>query len=134
MLDDPEMSYESLCGRISEINPEANITPQSLEERINKQETVDYIKTVLEDAINEKIHSFDSLGPELLNIFSNVDLRDSTIISLNEKLADQFKGSGGNASSSAIKIDFVYNLKDKQVKKITLHEGNQPDQSLATDR
>ena len=51
MLENPELSYEAMCGRIEELNPDAVLSPQSLEERINKEETVDYIKLVLEDAI-----------------------------------------------------------------------------------
>lgn len=131
MLENPEMSYEAMCGRIEELNPDAVLSPQSLEERINKQETVEYIKTVLEDAINERLDFLMQESHSLFTRFSDVEIQDSTIITLNEKLSDKFKGSGGNASTSSIKIDFVYSLKYCKVLKLSLHEGTYPDQSIA---
>ena len=131
MLENPELSYEAMCGRIEELNPDAVLSPQSLEERINKEETVEYIKLVLEDAINERLSFFMQECHSLFTQFSDVEIQDSTIITLNEKLADKFKGSGGNASTSSIKIDFVYSLKYCKVIKLTLHEGTYPDQSIA---
>lgn len=131
MLENPEMSYEAMCGRIEELNPDVSLTPQSLEERINKKETVEYIKKVLEEAINERLAFFVQESHSLFNLFTDVEIQDSTIITLNEKLADKFKGSGGNASPSSLKVDFVYSLKYCKVVKISLHEGNYPDQSIA---
>ena len=131
MLDTPEMSYEAMCGRIEELNPDVSLTPQSLEERINKEETVEYIKKVLEDAINERITFFMQESHSLFSLFSDVEIQDSTIITLNEKLADKFKGYGGNSSTSSIKVDFVYSLKYCKVVKLSLHEGVFPDQSIA---
>lgn len=118
MADDSEMSYEAMCDAISEINPSASLTPQSLEERINKPETVTYVKTLLEEAVNEKLSVMKSYASEVFNMFSEVDVRDSTTISLNQKLADQFKGSGGCASASAVKADAVYDLKNLRLKKL----------------
>ena len=131
MLESPEMSYEAMCGRIEELNSDASLTPQSLEERINKEETVEYIKKVLEDAINERLGFFMQESNNLFSLFTDVEIQDSTIITLNEKLADKFRGSGGNASTSSIKIDFVYSLKYCKVIKLSLHEGTYPDQSTA---
>lgn len=123
MLDDPEMSYEAMCDAIAQINPVANLKPQSLEERINKQETVNYVKSILEEAISKKISYIKELPYPLFNMFSSVDIRDSTTISLNQKLAGSFKGSGGNASPSAVKVDVVYNIKDCQLKKLVSMKG-----------
>ena len=131
MLENPEMSYEEMCGRIEELNPNASLTPQSLEERINKKETVEYIKKILEDTINERLALFMQGSHSLFSLFSDVEIQDSTIITLNEKLADKFKGYGGNASTSSLKVDFVYSLKYCKVIKISLHEGVYPDQSIA---
>ena len=105
MLENPEMSYEEMCGRIEELNPNASLTPQSLEERINKKETVEYIKKILEDTINERLALFMQGSHSLFSLFSDVEIQDSTIITLNEKLADKFKGYGGNASTSSLKVD-----------------------------
>lgn len=123
MLDTPEMSYDAMCDAISKINPEANIRPQSLEERINKQETVNYIKSTFEQAINKKISSIKNFPSDLFHMFTSVDIRDSTTISLNKKLADKFKGSGGNASPSAVKVDVVYDIKKLQLKKLLFMKG-----------
>ena len=123
MLDAPEISYDAMCDAIAQINPAADLKPQSLEERINKQETVNYVKSVLEQAISKKISSIKNFPSKLFNMFVSVDIRDSTTISLNQKLADNFKGSGGNASPSAVKVDVVYNLNDCQLKKLVSMKG-----------
>lgn len=117
-----------MCNRLEEINPDANLTPQSLEERINKKETVEYIKTVFTEAMNQKIADISLNTENLLSSFTDVELQDSTVISLNEKLSDTFPGSGGNASGSALKVDLVYSIKNCKLKKLSICNGTHPDQ------
>ena len=50
---------------------------------------------------------------------------------MNEKLAEAFKGSGGSASKSSVKIDLIFELKNHIIEEISLNKGVVPDQSLA---
>ena len=89
-VNDPYISYEGLCGEIVGLNPDADITPQALEQRINSPECVDYFKTVLEETMEEKISGINLPDPVLLQSFGHVYIEDSTIITVHEKLADEF--------------------------------------------
>ena len=45
IIDNPYVSLDGLCDILTQINPNANITPQGLAERINSDQAVDYLKT-----------------------------------------------------------------------------------------
>ena len=102
-VDDPYISYEGLCGEIAALNPDADITPQALEQRINTPECAAYVKTAFEEAMREKLPEISLSAPELLRPFENVYLEDSAQASVHEKPAGEFKGSGGCASAAAAK-------------------------------
>ncbi|RKZ89530.1 MAG: hypothetical protein DRR19_11475 [Candidatus Parabeggiatoa sp. nov. 1] len=52
---------------------------------------------------------------EELNSFRKILIVDRTWFKLPDELAEVFKGSGGNASELALKIQFCYDLKSEQV-------------------
>ena len=105
------MSLDGLCDILAQINPNANMTPQGLAERINSEQAVDYLKNVLESSIKKNLESIkDNDLIELFASFKRVFLEDSTQCELNKKLADDFKGSGGSASKSSLKINLIYEL------------------------
>jgi len=130
-VTDPYISYEGLCSQIEGLNPAANMTPQALEQRVNSPECVEYLKTVFEESINGKLLPADMPLPKLLDSFENIYLEDSTTVTLHEKLADEFRGSGGSASKAAVKVDCIYELRNQRIAKITLKEGTNPDQNMA---
>ncbi|GBC62560.1 IS4 family transposase [Desulfonema ishimotonii] len=68
---------------------------------------------------------------EPLSPFKRIFLEDSTQCSLNEKLADEFRGSGGSASRSSVKINLIYEFKNHTIQDISISSGNVPDQSSA---
>ena len=43
-------------------------------------------------------------------MFNRIVLEDSTVISLNNKLAFAFRGCGGSARKSALKLNLIYDL------------------------
>jgi hypothetical protein len=71
------------------------------------------------------------ISPSLLSPFGRVFVQDSTIVNLNEKLAGEFRGSGGSASASSLKIDMIYELKQNVIQNIEISGGNVPDQQHA---
>ncbi len=129
-IEDKAISLGGLCDILVQINPEAKITPQALCERINKKESVEYMKKVFELSMRENLESIaKKIHIPAMGSFNRVLIEDSTKVELNEKLADHFKGSGGSASKSALKIDLVYELKTNRIADITFGSGNTPDQN-----
>jgi len=55
-------------------------------------------------------------------------LQDSTQIALNEHLAEEFKGAGGSASKSSVKIDLLYEAVHHILKEVSITKGTYPDQ------
>jgi len=132
MLTHPAISLPGMCDVLREINPEADMSHQALCERINSEGAVDYLCEVLRFAV-EKNLSIDreSISPEALAPFNRVFIEDSTGMTLNEKLAGNFKGSGGSASKAALKIDFILDLKRQTIHRLSMSGGNLPDQARA---
>ncbi len=132
IIENPYVSLDGLCDILSEINPNADMTPQGLAERINSEQAVDYLENVLEYSIEKNLESGkDSDSVELFSSFNRVFLEDSTQCELNKKLADEFKGSGGSASKSALKVNLIYELKQHAIQDIHITDNKEPDQSLA---
>ena len=130
-ITDPYISYDGLCSQIERLNPDASMTPQALEQRVNSPECVEYLKTVFEESITGKLLPKEMPLPDLLDYFENIYIEDSTTVTLHEKLADEFRGSGGSAGKAAIKVDCIYELRNQQIANITLKEGTNPDQNMA---
>ncbi len=132
ILGEEAVSTEGLCDILRQINPKADMTPQSLNERINKKESAAYMKEVFESAFRKNLEPVRSeISPDMLSPFGRVFLEDSTQVRLHEKLADDFKGSGGSAGRSALKIDLIYEVKQDILQKILISGGSINDQSRA---
>lgn len=132
MLTHPGISLPGMCDVLRKINPAADMSPQALCERINSAGAVDYLCEVLRLAVEKNLGiDRESVSPEALASFNRVLIEDSTWMTLNEKLAGDFKGSGGNASKAALKIDFILDLKRQTIHRLSMSGGNLPDQARA---
>ena len=87
------------------------VTPQALSKRINSAGSVKFLKKVLNKllAVQLKMGLKNSFS-ELFEMFNGIYLQDSSQITLNETLSEDFRGQGGGASSSALKLDFIYDI------------------------
>ena len=65
--------------------------------------------------------------------FPRVLLQDSTYLQIHEKMADAFKGSGGNASAAGVKVDYSYDVKSEKAEHIAIRQGADSDQGFAED-
>lgn len=134
ILGEKAISTEGLCDILREISPKAEMTPQALGERLNKKESVEYLKEVFGLAMAENFRSAKSdIPPDSLSSFGRVFTEDSTQITLHEKLAEEFRGSGGSASSSALKIDLIYEIRQNILQNILISDGKVSDQSRADE-
>lgn len=99
ILGEESVSCEGLCDILRQIHPEADMTPQAPNGRLNKKESAEYLKEVFGTAMSENLTSACSdISPSLRSPFGKVFVQDSTIVNLNEKLAGEFRESGGRAS------------------------------------
>ncbi len=85
------------------------------------------MKTMFNTAMNIFRHSCQ-IPLSLMEQFSAVNITDSTGLSLPEALSDDFPGSGGSASKSALKLQLVVDFLTGCFKTITLTDGITPDQ------
>ena len=88
-------------------------------------------QTVLEDRYKPVINNKELKG--LLSHFVNIYVEDSSTISLQEDLKDTYKGSGGDASSSALKIHLTYNVTVNSIKGLKISSANKSDAKFAKD-
>ena len=131
MLEDPAVSLEGLCDVLVDLNPQAQMTPQALHQRLNPY-AVTYLQEVFQWALRQQLEPVcERLPLGALSSFGRVLLEDSTQCRLHEKLAEAFKGSGGSASSSAVKIDLIYDVLHYALLEMHLSDGTAADQGRA---
>jgi hypothetical protein len=125
----PEISYEGLCDQLQEINPQTDVTPQALCEKVNSESTVNYLQSTLQHVLLEHQNNILSNDSDLLSHFNRVLIQDSTQGALHQKLAKHFKGSGGSASKSYFKLDVIYDFKNQIFINFLLNPGIIADQT-----
>jgi len=132
MLDNPAVSLGGRCDLLQQRNPQAVMTPQALQQRLNTPQAVAYRQEGVQLALREQlVPLYAQLPAALLASFGRVFLEDSTQWCLHEKLAEAFKGSGGSASRSTVKIDVMYALLHHQLHDLTVTDGRAADQGHA---
>lgn len=127
------------CDAIAEINPKAEMTVQSLSERINSVECVNFFKTILIESIqqnlqkneNEMLSNLPPMGKSAFYKFASIKALDCTEIALNPLLRESFKGSGGEKNAEAcLKIFTGYNLTLGSFFELSIADRGIPDQIL----
>jgi hypothetical protein len=87
---------------------------------------------VLPRALRENLEPGRAQLPAaLLAPFGRVFLEESTQCCLHEKLAEDLKGSGGSGSTSAVKIDLIYDYTHAVIHELHLTDGTSADQARA---
>jgi hypothetical protein len=88
-----------------------NVTPQALSKRINSASSVKFLKAILKKLIEVQLNiRLKSCFSETFSMFNGIYLQDSSQVTLNEYLSEDFRGQGGGASKSALKLDFIYDI------------------------
>ena len=121
-----------LCSVLRALNLQADLTPQALMARINNPNAVEFLKRVFQLALQTGLANIvNRISPDLLESFKNVWVEDCSECVLNESLQEAFKGSGGQTSKASVKIDLIYEIKQKNIHSIDLVDRRSPDQKLA---
>jgi hypothetical protein len=131
-FNDATISLQGLCDVLRTINHQADLSSQALHQRINSKYAVSFMEEVFATIYRKCLTPIlDKVSISVFDSFERIFLQDSTQMELHNKLAEAFKGSGGSASKSAMKIDLVYELKQSIVERLTLSRGTIPDQKRA---
>ena len=104
-------TLNQLVGLLNLVEPELDIKREGLHQRINDK-AVKFFEEMLSLVIKLEVPSDFDL--KIMGAFNRILLFDSTSFQLPETLSVYFKGSGGDASTAAIKILFGYDLKSAQ--------------------
>ena len=127
-------TLNSLAIRMQKINRMCNLSAPALAQRINTKSAESFMKAcygkILKEIVKQDLINLGDLHN--LSGFNRVLIEDSTKAELHEKLSPHFKGSGGAASKSAVKIDYIFDYLSEQIIDIEFCSGNVPDQSLSS--
>jgi hypothetical protein len=100
--------------------------------RMGQKKSVNFLRACFESLIATQLESsFENKFGTIFTRFKDVILEDSTMIELNEKTKEFFKGSGGAASKSSLKLNWVFNLCRYAAISVDTYSGNTPDQKNA---
>lgn len=126
-------TLNSLTVRMRKINNLCKLSASALAQRINTTSAARFMKAclgyILKNIIHKDIAPLSDL-PRLAK-FNRILIQDSTKAELHEKLSPYFKGSGGAASKSAVKIDYIFDYQSEETINVEFFSGNIPDQTLA---
>ncbi len=93
-LDEPTISYEGLCDILEERNPNSQITPKALCERMNSDGAVALLETSLERTLKETTRQQSAaIEAAWLQPFVRVLLQDSTQLQIHEKWLPSLKAA-----------------------------------------
>lgn len=105
LLNTPNATLKQLTAFLNN-NCNNDISPQALDQRIDES-AVTFMKQCLAKAIEISIRKVNvPIG--LISTFKHVYIIDSTNFDLHPSLKDTFKGNGGGASASSMRIQFIY--------------------------
>lgn len=124
-LEKEKPSFDDYARCFYKITKGKSISRQGFWDRI-KPDTINFLKNFFFKLLEITIGSLMTV-PKLLKSFSEVYLIDSTMISLPETLKEHYKGYGGAASKSAMRIQCVYNVLRKAYEKIEIGDINLSD-------
>lgn len=103
------------------------VTAQAVQARMTA-ESAEFLKQVLESLIT-KVVIPDKIGRSILDRFTEVNVQDSTTVTLPDELRHIWASCSGRAchSNAAIKIQVDWDLRNGVFKNITLHDGKEQD-------
>lgn len=120
-------TIELFCSSL--IKEKVKIKKQSLFERCNTEHTATFMSQLIASSL--KFFQTEKLSHSCsLDQFTAVHIIDSSSISLHKALSTLFKGSGGAASTAALKIQLMYDYLSGQIKDLALTSGCDNDQGF----
>jgi hypothetical protein len=123
-------SDEMICNNLQE-DYGVDIKRQSYNERLHKDESVAYLKKIFEHLLAENSIEETEEMRGITESFNNIFVEDNSTISLHESMSEKFKGVGGSANTSAMKIYLNYIANKRQIADIQIESGTKNDTKFA---
>jgi len=118
-----QISLEGMCAEL--LKNGVRITKQSLQDRFN-----DNAVAFMREVLNESLALKFNVGPMIsLQTFKRITILDSTQIELPESFCIKYKGSGGGASASSLKLQYGFDVVSQKIIVILMQNGVQADHS-----
>lgn len=116
-----DTSLVEMCTFLSRLG--ISMAAESLNQRFNR-DAVEFMKQVFNESLEIELQDGRY---DFLDRFNGIFIQDATGYQLPDCYQDLYRGSGGGATNSAIKLDLVYNYQDANWLKIKICEGTSPD-------
>lgn len=110
-----------------------DVSCQAFSKKINSAHSVALLKHVLKNLIACQLSSELNFISGALLMFNGIYLQDSTQITLNEKLSEDFRGPGGGASSAGVKLDLTYDITKCRVTDMKVTDATSNDQNQSKE-
>lgn len=107
LLNEKESTLAQLAAFLNNSCGSA-ISPQAVDQRINGK-AKDFLKECFIKSLKLSTGKIE-MKSEFMKMFSHIFIIDSTNFSLHPSLSEVFKGNGGSASKSSIRIQFMYDF------------------------
>lgn len=120
-----EKSLSNLCSRLDS-QFDVSVSPQALNKRYNNH-SVDFMREVFNDMLTKQNTILERNRENLGLNFNRIRLNDATSFALPKEFIEEFKGSGGSAPSSTIKIQLQYELFSGSFMCCDIREGTDND-------
>jgi hypothetical protein len=125
-LDNPKMSYREMkqAAGLSDLE----ISGQGLEQRFNEA-SANFMKAVLESAVQQMIYSSSAVDLDLLKGFSKIHIQDGSVIGLPDECVAVWRGvqPEGQKGCSALKLHVSLEYKSGQISGPSLANGREHD-------
>jgi hypothetical protein len=123
-LQNPRASDEQLAQMAAAVGEP--VSPQAIEQRYHVR-MIAFLRTLFGSAVQSQVHSDLVLGP-LLERFTDVQILDSTTISLPAEMASEFPGCGGShGGTAAMKVQVRMSLKTGRWDTVHIEPGRDCD-------
>ena len=124
ILQNPLISLDGLCDILATANPNAQMSAQALQQRINSPGAANFLSTLFCECLTDAVAPIvNQTPPKLLTPFRRVLIQDSTTITLHEKLSEPFRGCGGSGAKAALKLHAVYDFHHHQFTNVTVTDS-----------
>lgn len=119
---------DQLAHTAHRLNAGIRITGQAFKERFNPL-AVEFLKAMFAEALKMTLSEQARILP-LLCVFSEVNLLDSTTVTLPETLKTEFPGCGGAGAKAAAKLYLVLNYLTGGYQQMRIEAGRKADQDM----
>jgi hypothetical protein len=118
---DENLSLQGISQEL--LKEKISITKQSIQNRYNAAGVI-FMRKMLSKAISQKLNIPKQI---ISSDFKRIILGDATNIQLPEEYRSVYKGNGGSASGSSMKIQYSYDLLSGNIQKMEITDGCSPD-------